>query len=248
MSAPRSLIPPLLAALFWVITPGSAHGDARHLDFRGARYAVYTVDLRRSALRLFPRESSGRFRNAGGIKRWAEAHGERLLFATNAGIFGRDLQPLGLLIAEGPTVSPLNKDGGAGNFFLKPNGVFLAGSSGAAIVETGAYRARGGIALAAQSGPLLAINGAVHPAFTPGSANRVVRSGVGVRSPQEVVFAISEEPVNFHDFAGLFIERLGCPDALYLDGYISSMYAPAIGLAETGGDYAAMFAVLEPAR
>lgn len=37
------------------------------------------------------------------------------------------------------------------------------------------------------------------------------------------MFAIAQEPVNFHEFATHFRDALRCPDALYLDGTISSV-------------------------
>ena len=43
-------------------------------------------------------------------------------------------------------------------------------------------------------------------------------------SSNRVVFAISSEPVNFHEFASLFRDSLGCANALFLDGTISSLY------------------------
>jgi len=43
-----------------------------------------------------------------------------------------------------------------------------------------------------------------------------------------VRFAISDEPVTFYEFASLFRDRLKCPEALFLDGSISSLYAPAL--------------------
>jgi uncharacterized protein YigE (DUF2233 family) len=53
---------------------------------------------------------------------------------------------------------------------------------------------------------------------------------VGVSTPGQVHFAISEEPVNFHDFARFFRDRLGCADALFLDGgSASGLYAPELG-------------------
>ena len=43
-------------------------------------------------------------------------------------------------------------------------------------------------------------------------------------------FAISEEPVNFHKFARLFRDRLGCENALFLDGgSASGLYSPDVG-------------------
>ena len=80
--------------------------------------------------------------------------------------------------------------------------------------------------LATQSGPLLLRNGRVHPAFREGSANRLFRNAVGVPSPDAALFVISEAPVNFHEFATLFRDVLRCPDALFLDGTISSLFAP----------------------
>jgi uncharacterized protein YigE (DUF2233 family) len=43
------------------------------------------------------------------------------------------------------------------------------------------------------------------------------------------VFAISDTPVSFGKFARLFTGPLGCRDALYLDGSISSLWDPANG-------------------
>jgi uncharacterized protein YigE (DUF2233 family) len=84
-----------------------------------------------------------------------------------------------------------------------------------------------------QSGPILVTNGNVHPRFIPGYHSKHIRNGVGVDREGRVVFAISNEPVNFHDFGTLFKDALDCPNALYLDGSISEMYAP--GLNRYGG-------------
>jgi len=45
---------------------------------------------------------------------------------------------------------------------------------------------------------------------------------------------ISEDPVTFYRFASLFRDRLDCTDALYLDGSISSLYAPGLGRVTDG--------------
>jgi uncharacterized protein YigE (DUF2233 family) len=52
---------------------------------------------------------------------------------------------------------------------------------------------------------------------------------VGIVSSQEVLFAISEDPINFYNFALLFRDRLKCADALYLDGNVSSLYSRKLG-------------------
>lgn len=61
-----------------------------------------------------------------------------------------------------------------------------------------------------------------------GFVSRLLRNGVGVSSVHTVVFVISEVPMNFHEFASLFRDKLGCPNGLYLDGVVSSLYAPSL--------------------
>ncbi|MEM6666355.1 MAG: phosphodiester glycosidase family protein, partial [Pseudomonadota bacterium] len=73
------------------------------------------------------------------------------------------------------------------------------------------------------------INGALHPRFRKGSDSRKVRNGVGIRDGgRTAVFALSQRPVNFWDFASLFRDHLGTDNALYLDGTISSIHAPSL--------------------
>jgi len=69
-----------------------------------------------------------------------------------------------------------------------------------------------------------------HPAFGEKSPNRRIRNGVGLRSDGHVFFAISTDPVTFHEMATFFRDALQCPDALYLDGAISAMHAPEAGI------------------
>ncbi len=77
------------------------------------------------------------------------------------------LKPVGLYVEEGVEKHPLVRGGGWGNFFPRPNGVFFIGNDGkAGVMETEAY-ASSGIQprLATQSGPMLVIDGQIHPAF-----------------------------------------------------------------------------------
>jgi len=123
-------------------------------------------------------------------------------------------RPKGLLIQAQKLLTPLDTAGGAGNFYLKPNGVFyLTTDRQAGICPAGQFRDGPRIAYATQSGPLLLINGQPNPVFTPGSANVVVRNGVGLLPDGNVVFATSREKVNFYDFAAYF-QSLGCTQAL----------------------------------
>lgn len=148
---------------------------------------------------------------------------------TNAGIFSTDLTPGGLLVADGRELRALNLADGAGNFHLKPNGVFAILDDGTAeVVDATAYDPTG-VVQATQSGPALVLDGAVHPEFREGSENVAIRSGVGVSPDGRTVhLAISFAPMNLWDFATLFREELGVDDALYLDGQISQVWIDGV--------------------
>lgn len=164
----------------------------------------------------------------------------------NAGIFSEDRTPGGLHIENGNELKSLNLNEGAGNFHMKPNGVFLLGAEGASVVESEAYsQSQTAPQIATQSGPMLAIGGVLHPAFREGSTNTNIRNGVGVDDKGNIWFAISNEPVNFFDFASLFVDKLHCPDALYLDGAISAMYLPELDRNDVGYGFCGILAVVE---
>jgi uncharacterized protein YigE (DUF2233 family) len=57
------------------------------------------------------------------------------------------------------------------------------------------------------------------------------------------VFVISDSPVTFYVFAKFFLDQVGCREALYLDGSISSLYAPSVGREDHGRDLGPMFGV-----
>jgi uncharacterized protein YigE (DUF2233 family) len=216
----------------------------RTLRFRGATYRILTVDLTRADLRILWKDAKGRqLRTLEAVKREVEAGGKTLLAATNAGIFEPGEIPTGVLIQDGTTHVALNLKSGSGNFFMKPNGVFALGPRGAAVLDATQFPAASiGVRQATQSGPLLVLGGKFHPQLGPTS--RKLRSGIGVRGPTEVVLAISEGDVSFRDFGALFRDALHCPDALYLDGTLSRLYAPALGLEDLdGGPFAGVIAV-----
>ena len=199
------------------------------VTFRGEGFLVRSVDPKKEDLRLFWKDDQGNLlHDFAGLEKAVGAKGERLVFAANAGMFEPDSRPVGLLVQNGNEVSPLNLNEGAGNFYLKPNGVFVINEKHEArVVESSDYVTLLTPPLwATQSGPLLVHGGDIHPDFIEDSKNKFVRSGVGVRKDGAVVFAISKTPVNFYDFAALFLGKLKCPNALYLDGNISAFHVP----------------------
>lgn len=245
-----------LIGMLVAVAPGSnAQGQscATHA-FEGTRHIVCALDPEASDLRLFWRDGDGApYRGFTALARALEAEGHTLAFAINGGMYQRDFSPMGLYVEDGATLRAADTTVMEGpareipNFFKRPNGVFYLTADGAGIVETTAYLAAAPDAVfATQSGPMLVIGGQLHPALIPGSRDRTRRSGVGVCADGMVRFAISEDAVNFHDFARLFRDDLGCADALFLDGgqgagiYLPSMrrndwswhggYGPILGV------------------
>ena len=89
----------------------------------------------------------------------------------NGGMYQGDFRPVGLYIENGRELTPANTVTRAGapsdtEFLKKPNGVFYIGEGEAGVVETGRFlSARTAAKFATKSGPMLVIDGAIHPAF-----------------------------------------------------------------------------------
>jgi len=212
-------------------------------------FVAYEVDLKKQELKLYWQDDHGQpLRSLLNLRGWLGGRGQRLVFATNAGMYRSGNAPLGLFVKAGRIVAPLDTASGSGNFYLKPNGVFYVTTDRqAGICESGRFRYSTKIRYATQSGPLLVLGGQIHPAFRPGSRNRTVRNGVGLLPDGRVLFAMSKGEVSLYDFATYF-RRRGCRDALYLDGYVSRTYLPAQQWFQTDGDFGVMVGVTEPAR
>lgn len=197
----------------------------------GKEAIVCYVDTRKEKLELFLRDDAGQpLKSFEGVERWLAMSGRTLVWGMNAGMYHGDLSPVGLFAQNGKQIAPLNLDRGEGNFFLKPNGVFLLSASGPRVVESSeCLSLPEPPTLATQSGPLLVRAGRIHPVFKPDSEFRLVRNGVGTPAPGIALFVITKDQVNLHQFARLFRDVLRCPDALYFDGTVSSLHAPELG-------------------
>lgn len=178
------------------------------------------------------------------LKSYVESSGKELRFAMNGGMFLRDQSPQGLFIKNTVAHTKLDTASGSGNFYLKPNGVFYITRDNKAIVCQTKDFTNINIKFATQSGPMLLINGEIHPAFKKGSANLNIRNGVGILPDGKAVFAMSKTEVNFHDFAEFF-KGLGCKNALYLDGFVSRTYLPEENWMQLDGNFGVLIGVLK---
>ena len=199
-------------------------------SFEGAAFSVCRYTPGQDDIALAWRDRGQPLDSLPGLKSSLGADGSRVAFAMNAGMYDKARSPLGLYVAAGQELRPLNRSAGAGNFFLLPNGVFWVGRDGAPhIDETSAFADRKvHPRWATQSGPLLVRAGALHPSLAPNGTSLAIRNGVGVRGG-EALFVISNQPVSFGRFARFLRDGLGCADGLYLDGAISSLWAPGLG-------------------
>ncbi len=219
-----------LAMTAFVSSADDAAAACRKVMHLTQPYVVCSFDPAASDIRIFHRGHDGLpyggFEN---LSRDLRQEGEYLEFAMNGGMYEADLSSVGLLITDGVERKAIDRSKSWGNFYLKPNGVFFLQGDRAGVMETEAYvAARMKPDFATQSGPMLVIEGTLHPAFLPQSDSLQIRNGVGVARDGKVVFAISLEPVRFHDFATLFRDELDCANALFLDGSISSLFSPSM--------------------
>ncbi len=228
---------PAVIALFLIgfFLPRAAVAEAcKQILEAGSSFSLCSYDVRSDRLRLFWRGADGT--PYGGFDSLASAlkrSGQNLAFAMNGGMYHADSSPVGLYIEDGHQIVAANTRSGNGNFHLKPNGIFYFGHGSAGVMETERFLKAGlKVDYATQSGPMLVINGAIHPKIEATGTSEKIRNGVGVRDGHIVIFAISDEPVTFYKFASLFRDTLKCPDALFLDGSISSLYAPSINRAD----------------
>jgi uncharacterized protein YigE (DUF2233 family) len=233
------------------LTPHAADSaECAATEWAGQRYTECRAIYPRDAVALFWGGSNGKALGSfAALRRNLGGHRQQLVFAMNAGMYHADLRPVGLLVVAGREIAPLNLASGRGNFFVQPNGVYAITATGPAVITSGVYAAtRPLVTHATQSGPMLVVNGEIPTSavFRRGSGSRHVRNGVCVRNGTDSHFVISEGPVTFFEFASYFRDRLACRDALYLDGAISSLYAPNLGSRDSHTALGPMIAVTLP--
>ena len=213
--------------------------------FEGSRFTV--CDPGRGELRLIAAD-----RSETPLRSFAEVMtripaGE-VAFAMNAGMFDEDGRPIGLAVVGGRQIHAINRRDGGGNFHLMPNGAFFIRRDGSAAITTSEkFAPSPEIAFATQSGPMLVIDGQIHPKFDPDGTSRFIRNGVGIGPSGRPRFVISNEVVSFGKLARFFRDGLRARNALYFDGSVSSLWDPAAGRQDAGVPLGPIIVAMKPA-
>jgi uncharacterized protein YigE (DUF2233 family) len=159
-----------------------------------------------------------------------------IAFAVNGGMYGDDLKPIGYFVQNGERLKELNRAEGEGNFYMKPNGVFFGTGAKWQVLGSNTFFNTVGDRpqFGTQSGPLLLVDGKLHPEVQDDGPSKAIRNGVGVDGAGRAHFVISDAPVSFGQLARYFRDVVKVSNALYLDGQVSSLWDPASGRQDKG--------------
>lgn len=159
----------------------------------------------------------------------ASADAGSIAFAMNGGIFGDDLKAVGYYVEGGERLSELDRGTGEGNFYMKPNGVFFGSGGSWRVLASDAFFATVGERpeFGTQSGPMLVIEGKLHPEIQDNGPSRAIRNGVGVDASGRAHFVIADAPVSFGQLARYFRDEAKAANALHLDSQVSALWDPA---------------------
>jgi len=155
-------------------------------------------------------------------------------FAITASIVDSSCSPLGLFVTGDTVFKKINLiNKGFGNFYnILPNGIFYVTDKNEIGIKVSAeFDTSSKYRCAIQTGPILVNKGVVNTGLTKNSINKFIRCGIGIykdKDGRHLVFAKSNSPVNYYDFASLFLNAFKCDMALTLEsGIHCSLHFPS---------------------
>jgi uncharacterized protein YigE (DUF2233 family) len=215
-------------------------------SFEGSAFTICRYDRRRDELALILDGRQGPLRSFAALEAALGPRAQYLRFAMNAGMYDEAGNPIGLYVEQGRERHRINRQAGPGNFHMRPNGVFAVAADGrVAVMPSDRYDPAGRPRWATQSGPMLVIDGRLHPAIQDNGPSLHIRNGVGVDSADTAWFVISDDAVSFGRMARFFRDVLNCRNALYFDGSVSSLWDRPAGRRDTNTELGPLVAVFE---
>ena len=239
----------IIVLVLWLTPVWSA--ECQDFKFQEVPFTACTAKIPEDDIRLFLYDKTGKiYGQFQKLDNFLNEERLNIIFATNGGMYHADRSPVGMYVENFKEFSPLIIRDGPGNFGLLPNGVFCFNKKEFLILETESFAtSKIQCQYATQSGPLLVMDGEIHPKFIKDGTSKFVRSGVGIsRDGLQAIFLISNRAVNFHHFASTFLDHLEIDNALYLDGNISRLYSPKLNRLDFGFDIGPIVAVVAPAK
>ena len=209
----------------------AAVADCRPVTFEGRRFTECVAVPGRHRIETRITGSNGViYRGFAALSLDVDA--SEVAFAVNGGMYDTGSKPIGYYVEDGDRLYPLNGRDGSGNFYLKPNGVFFGEADGAWRVlpsEDFAAQVSQRPQFGTQSGPMLLVDGELHPELSPTGTSLKIRNAVGVDASGRAHFVISDEPVSFGTMARVMRDHAKTDDALFLDGTVSGVWYPEGG-------------------
>lgn len=237
-----------------VAEPGTANTSSlresacKEATFEGARFTHCIADpVKHHITTDLGRDDGKPYRSLPNLAGGRSADAALVAFAVNGGMFDGEGKPIGYYVENSVRIKPLSRRDGPGNFHLKPNGVFFGSGGKWEIRTSDDFYANVGDRpeFGTQSGPMLVIDGKLHPQISQDGPSKAIRNGVGIDTDGKAHFVISESPVSFGVLARFFRDQLKTPNALFLDGNVSALWDPATGRLDNGAPIGPLIVVEE---
>ncbi len=230
---------------------GTSSGTCRAAVFEGSEFTRCSALPGKQKLSMALDDGNGTpFRSLRRLEQSQANKSANILFAMNGGMYDDDGLPIGYYVENGKRLKKLNQKEGGGNFHLLPNGVFFGDQSRWQIRTTDYFSENITTRpnFATQSGPMLVIDGKLHPKIAVNGESINIRNAVGIDADGRAHFVISEVPVSFGKLARFMRDELKCANALYLDGAVSALWYPAGDRQDAGASLGPLIVVTKAAK
>jgi len=201
----------------------------RCISFNEHLYAVADVHLQSQGI-IFTASDEHKMETFPVVVSHLASAGVKPLLVTNAGIYGTDNRPLGLLISPQGKLHSVNRASGAGRGnFSWDSAVFqIADDDTASIVPALSWQDNVHTVAATQSGPQLVSSSKVNQSLPVQAKWVYSRTAIGVdQSDRKIVHVtVSRDAVTLFELATFMANELHCSEALHLDGALSAFYIP----------------------